>query len=178
VWAVSWPNGRLQKAGPTTAAAKKASAAGDEEGLEKCRGFIGEDTGDDFDAMIEARMRENFETGADCAATRVVGTVNEFRNAGLDHGAGTHRTGLECDVDRRTGKAVVVKNMGCFAENDNFGMGGGVIVANRTIAGACDDFVIVDEKCADGHLSGGGGGAGFVESELHEIEIGGHAKKE
>jgi len=123
-------------------------------------------------------MRENFEAGADCTTTKIVGTVNEFRDAGLNHGAGTHRTRLERDVDRRARKAVVVENMSCFAQGGNFGMGCGVIVANRTIAGTCDDFVIMDEKCADGNFSGCSGRAGFVKGELHEIEIGGHAKKE
>jgi len=134
---------------------QKASAAGGEERLKQCRGFVGQESGDDFYAMIEARVRENFETGADCAATWIVGTVNEFRDAGLDHGAGTHRTGLECDVDRCARQAVVVENMGCFAERSNFGMGGGVVVANRAIAGARDDFVIVDENRPDGNFSGG-----------------------
>ena len=123
--------------------------------MKQRRGFVGQNAGDDFDAMIEARVRENFEAGADCAATWIVGTVNEFRDAGLDHGAGTHRTGLECDVDRCAGKPVVVENVGCLAERGNFGMGGGVIVSNRTIAGARDDFVIVHENRADGNFSSG-----------------------
>ena len=57
-------------------------------------------------------------------------------------------------------------------------MGSRVVVANGAIAGARDDFIVVDDKCADGNFSGGSGGAGLLEGELHEIEIGGHAKKE
>lgn|GEM_PF-2634597 len=154
------------------------SAASGEEGLEERRGFVGEDSKDNFDAVIQARVREDFETRPDCAATRVVSTANEFCDTGLDHGASTHRTWLKRDVHRGTGKTVVVENVGGFTEDNDFGVSGGIVVANGPISGLRDDFVFADEKSADGDFSGGSGGAGFVESELHEIEIGGHAKKE
>ena len=128
--------------------------------------------------VIQARVREDFETRADGAATTVVGAVNEFCDTGLDHGAGTHRTGLERDVHRGAGKAIVGEKAGGFAEDNHFGVGGGVVVADGVIAGLRDDFVFADDESADRNLSGRSGGAGFVESELHKIEIGGHAKKE
>jgi len=88
-------------------AARIVLTAGGEERLEERGGFFREDAGGDFDTMIQARMREDFETRADGATARIVGTVDEFRNAGLDHGAGTHRAGLERDVHRGARKTIV-----------------------------------------------------------------------
>ena len=88
-------------------AARIVLTAGGEERLEERGGFFGEDAGDDFDTVIQERMRENFETRADGATARIVGAVDEFCNAGLDHGAGTHRTGLERDVHRGARKTIV-----------------------------------------------------------------------
>jgi len=146
--------------------------------LEERGGFFSEDTGGDFDTVIQARVREDFETRADGATARIVGAVDEFCNAGLDHGAGTHRAGLERDVHRGAGKTIVGEKAGAFTEGNDFGVSGGVVVADRAIAGLRDDFVFTDEEGTDRNFSGGSGGASFVKSELHEIEISGHAKKE
>ena len=139
--------------------------------------LFGEDAGNDFDAVIQARVREHFETRMDSATAGIVGAVNESCDAGLDHGAGAHRTGFERDVHRSAGKAVVGEKARSFTQHNDFGVSGGVIVADSAITGLRDDFIFEDEESADRNFSGGSGGAGFVESELHEIEIGGHAKK-
>jgi len=145
-------------------------AAGGEEGLKERGGFACEDAGDGFNAVIQARMREDFEARADGAATRIVGAINEPGDAGLDHGAGAHGARFEGDVESDAGKAIVGEGASGFAEDDDFGVSGGVVVADGAIAGTRDDFVFADDESADGNFSGGGGGgAGFVESELHEV---------
>ncbi len=149
-------------------------AAGGEEGLEEGGGFVGEDAGEDFDAVIEARVGEDFETGANGAAFGVVGTVDEARYAGLNHGAGAHGAGFEGDIERGSSQAVVGKDACGFAKNDDFGVSGGIVVANCAVTGASDDFIFVNEDSADGNFTGFGGGAGFVERELHVVEIGRH----
>lgn len=146
--------------------------------MEESGGLFGEDTGDDFDAVIQARVREDFETGADGAATGIIGAVDESCDTGLDHGTGTHRAGFERDVHRGAGKAIVGKNAGGLAEDHDFGVSRGVVVTDGAIPGLRDDFIFTDEQSADGNFARSCAGAGFVESELHEIEIGGHAKKE
>lgn len=146
--------------------------------MEERGGFFGEGAGKDFDAVIQPRVRKDFEARADRATARIVGAVNEFCDTGLDHGAGTHRTGLERDVHCGAGKAIVGEKAGGFAEDNDFRVGGGVVVTDGAIAGLGDDFAVVDEKCADRNFSGGGSGTGFPKGELHEIEISGHAKKE
>ena len=137
-------------------------------------GFFGEDARDDFDAVIEARVGEDFETGAHRATFGVVRSVNEARNASLNHGASTHGAGFERDIERCVGESVVGENAGSFAKNHDFCVSGRIVVANGAIAGASNDIVLVDKNGTDGNLTGFGGGSRFIEGELHVVEIGRH----
>src|SRR5260370_26682300 len=85
--------------------------------------------------MVEARMRQDFETGADSAALGVVSAVDQARDAGLDDGAGAHAAGFDGDVERGSGEAVVAEKAGGFAKDGQFGVGGGGGVAKG--AGGC-----------------------------------------
>src|SRR5207245_1725943 len=74
----------------------------------------------------------------------VVGTVNEAWDAGLDDSAGAHAAGLDGDVERGVGEAVVAEKARGFAENDHFRVGSGVIAADGAIAGAGQNLAVVD----------------------------------
>ncbi len=147
------------------------SAARREEGLEECGGVISKDAEEDFDAVVEARVGEDFETGADGATFGVIGAVDEARNAGLNHGAGAHGAGFESHVQRGTGQAIVGENASAFAKHDDFGVSSRIVIANGAVARAGDDFVFVDEDSADGDFAGLRGGASFGKCELHVIEV-------
>jgi len=54
----------------------RESAAGGEEGLQESGAFGGKNAGDGFHLVIEARVREDFEAGADGAPARVVRTID------------------------------------------------------------------------------------------------------
>lgn len=154
-----------------------ALAAGGEKGLEEGSRFFGEDARDDFDAVVEARVGEDFETGADGTTFGIVGAVDEARNAGLNHGAGAHRAGLDRDVKSGSSKAIVCESASGFAEDDDFGVSGRVDVANGAIARPGDDFVFEYKDGADGDFTGFGGGSSFSQRELHVVKISGHFKK-
>lgn len=146
--------------------------------MEEGGGFAGEEAGEDFDAVVEAWVGEDFEAGADGSAFGVVGAVNEARNASLNDGAGAHGARFESDVERCTGEAIVGENAGCFTKDDDFRVSGGIVVANGAIAGAGDDFILVSEDGADGNFAGFGGCASLVEGELHEVKIGRHGNSQ
>ena len=122
-------------------------------------------------------MGEDLEAGTDGTAFGVLCAVNKARNASLNHGTGAHGAGLKRDIESGAGEAVVGKGASGCPKDDDFSVSGGVVVANGAVAGTGDDFVFVDEDCADGDFTGLGGGAGFVERELHVVEIGRHLEK-
>jgi len=73
-------------------------AASREESLQKDSRFGGENAGYNLDAMVEFRGREDFETGTEGAALRVVGGIYEAWDAALNDSAGAHGAGLQRNV--------------------------------------------------------------------------------
>lgn len=139
--------------------------------MEKGGSFRGEDARGDFDLMIEARVGKDFEAGADRAALGIVGAIDEARDAGLDDGAGAHAARFDGDVERGIGEAIIAEQARSFAEDDDFGVGSGVIITDSAIAGAREDFAVVDNRGANGNLACGSRGQGFSERFLHELDI-------
>ena len=146
--------------------------------MEKGGGVGCEEAGCDFDLVVEFGVGENFEAGAEGAAFGIVGGVDEAGNASLDDRAGAHGAGFEGDVKSCVGKAIVAEEAGGFADDHDFGVGGGIIVADGAIAGANEDGSRTNKQRANGDFAGFGGSAGFVESELHEIGVVSHGCRE
>ena len=116
------------------------------------------------------------ETGAEGATLGIVGAVDESRDASLNDRTGAHGAGLERDVKSGVGKAVVAEDSRGLAQDDDFGMRGGVIVAYGAIAGAREVRIVANEHRADGDFAGVGGRASLLQSKAHEMEIVGHGK--
>ena len=139
--------------------------------MQQGSGFAREDTGSDFDLMIELRVREDLKAGAKGAALRVVGAVNDSGNTRLDDRAGTHSAGFDGDVKGRAGEAVVMDELRHFADHHDFGVGGRVVVANGAIAGASQDGSRLDHNGTDRNFTGFGRRFGFGERELHVVSV-------
>ena len=131
-------------------------AARSEERLDDGGAVSGENAGTDFNLMIKARVREDFEAGPDGAALGVVGAVDEPRDTGLDDGARAHAAGFDGDIERGTSEAIVANKAGGFAQSDDFGVGGRVAIADGAVAGTSKDFSVMDKHGADGDFAGCG----------------------
>jgi hypothetical protein len=149
-----------------------------EERLDDGGAVGGEDAGRNYYMMIEAGVGEDFEAGADGAALGIIGAVDEAGDAGLDDGAGAHAARLDSDIERGVSKAVVAEKAGGFAQDDDFGVGGGVAIADRAIASTGEDFPVMDKHGADRDFAGCGRGTGFGECFLHELDVGFHVGRE
>jgi len=112
--------------------------------------------------VIEDRVVQDFKTRTDGAAFGITRAVDEARDAGLDEGAGAHAAWFYRDVECCSRHAVVAEEASSFPDNDDLGVSGGVTVTNCTIAGAGEDFAVVDDKGADGDFACGSSGAGFL----------------
>lgn len=152
-----------------------ALAASGEKSLEQGSAVGSENARGDFDLMIQARVGKHFEAGTHGAAFRVIATINEARNAGLDDGAGTHAARLDGDVQGGGGQAIVAESAGSFAEHHHFGVGGGVAITDGAIAGTRDDGGFVNEERADRDFAGGSRETCFFESLAHEFAFDVHA---
>src|SRR2546422_1969475 len=134
---------------PTCVETYRSSTFG-EERLDHGGAVGDEDAGRDFYMMIEARVGEHFEAGAEGAAFGVVGAVDEARDTRLDDGARAHAAGLNSNVERSIGEAVVAEQAGGLAGDDDFGVGGGGAGAGGGGAGAGGDLAVIDEGRAAG----------------------------
>jgi len=139
--------------------------------LEKGRGILGKQAGSYVNEVIEFVGCEDFKAGTESAAFPVIGGVDEPGDARLDNGAGTHGTGFESDVKSGLGEPVVAKEMRSFADGDNFGVSGGIVISNGAVTSTREYVSILNEDCADGNLASLRGSTCFGESELHEIPI-------
>jgi len=153
-------------------------AAFSEKRLDDGGAVGGEDAGSDFHMMVEVRVGQDFEAGADPATFGIVGAIDEPRDTSLDDGARAHAAGLDGDVERGISKAVVAKKAGGFAKGDDFGVSGGVAVADRAVTGKSEDLAVMDEHGADGDFAGGSRGACFGERCLHELDVSFHCRRE
>ena len=151
-------------------------ASGGKEILKKGGGFLGEKPGGYLGAMIQFGRSQKFEAGVERAAFWIIGAVNDATNTRLNDGAGTHGARLEGDVKSGVREAVVAEKMRAFANHHNFGVGGGVVVADGAVAGAREDGGIVNKDRANGNLSRVRGSLCFSESELHEMQIVRHGR--
>ncbi len=145
-----------------------------EERLEDGGAVVGEDAGGDFDVMVEARVGEDFEAGADGAAFGIVGAVDEAGDTGLDDSARAHAAELDGDVERGIRKAVVAKKACGFSQSNDFGVGRGVAIADGAVAGTGENPAVMDEHGADGDFAGGGRETSFGQGLLHELDISFH----
>src|SRR5260370_26917587 len=152
-------------------------AAFGEERLQDRGAGGGKDIRGDCHLMVEARLGKDCTTGADGTSFGVVGTVDETRHTGLDDGARAHAARLDGYVERRIGKAVIAKKAGRFAEDDDFGVSCGIIVADSAISGASDDFGILNNEGSNWNFSRNRSRAGFLNCEFYEFLIGIHTEQ-
>ena len=138
-------------------------AAFSEKRLDDGGAVGGEDAGSDFHMMVEVRVGQDFEAGADPATFGIVGAIDEPRDTSLDDGARAHAAGLDGDVERGISKAVVAKKAGGFAKGDDFCMRRGIAVANGAIVSARKNFAVFHEQCTDRDFVCVGRGARFSE---------------
>ena len=128
-------------------------AAFGEERLEDGGAVGREDAGGDFYLMVEARVGEDLEAGAESATFGIIGAVNETGDAGLDDSAGAHAAGLDGDVQGGVSETIVAEAAGGFTKHDDFGVSGRVIVADGAITGARKNLSVVNQNGADRHLA-------------------------
>ena len=111
--------------------------------------------------MVQCWVIEDAQDRAAGSGFGIGGSVDEAGEAGVENGSGTHGTGFEGGVKSAVFEAVVFEGEAGFAEGYDFGVGGGVGVAEDSVLASADDLVVVDDDCAYGDFAVGFGGLGF-----------------
>ena len=70
----------------------------------------------------------------------------------------THDAGLEGDVQRAAGQAIVAQGLGSSAQRHHLGVGGGVVTQDGLVEAAAGDAAVGrHNQCPHGHLAGAAG---------------------
>ena len=147
-------------------------AAGGEEFSEEGGGFGFADPADDFRGVVAGWRGEDAGAVVHAAAFGVIGAENQFSDPGEGDGLGAHRAGFQGDVEVAADQAGGADDVGGGADGQNLGMGGGVAVYLRLVAGLGEDGAVrADDDGADRDFASGGGGGGFFQGAVHR----GHA---
>jgi hypothetical protein len=157
----------------TVCAARYCSTSFCEEGLEDGGAVCCEDTGSDFDLMVEAWIGKNFEARADGSAFGVVRTVYQTRDAGLNDRAGAHAAGLDGDVERCSCEAVISEGARGFAQDDDLGVRRRIAIADGAVCSARHDGAVgvAHKYGAYRHFTGSRCAARFFERDSHELNV-------
>src|SRR6266850_6884941 len=146
-------------------------ALASEEIAEELGAFFGQDSGGDFDAMIEAAVFAKLIESADSTGLRVVAAVDELGDAGVNDGASAHGTGLEGDDQGAVEETPVIQCLSGFAHGEDFGVGGGVMVGFALVEAAADYSIRgeMHDDAADGNFVGGEGLFGASNRFVHPV---------
>jgi hypothetical protein len=120
-----------------------------------------QEPGQDFDLVVELGVIHDGENRAAGSGFGVGSGVDQAADAGVEDGSGAHGAGFEGDVEGAVVEAVVFKSEAGLAEGYDFGVGGGVAVAEDAVLASADDLVLVDYDCAYRDLAVGFGGLGL-----------------
>ena len=138
---------------------------------------FGKDAGDDFHAMIQARMIHDFQNRAASTCFGICCGIDKATEAGVEDGPGAHGAGFERDDKRAAGKAVVVQMFRCIAHGDDFGVRCGIIVADDAVVTTTDDAAVKKNDGAYWYFAFCLSGVRFGDGFVHGFQIG-HTKYE
>lgn len=113
----------------------------------------------------------------DCSGLGVVRAVYEAADAGVNERARTHGARLNCSKELAVSETVVTEVLTGFAEGNDFGVSGRVVVGEVAIPAAPDDAIAVHDDGSHGDFASLECALGRAQSLLHPefvgVELGG-----
>lgn len=95
--------------------------------------------------MVEPGVTENIANRAAHPGLVIPGAKDDAFEAGEDDGTGTHRAGLQSDVEGAIVEAPLPQRLTRGPNGEQFGVRRGVLVANRPVSRFRDDFAVPDD---------------------------------
>ena len=124
-------------------------AAFAKERLQQIHATRGQNARRDFELMIQLRMVEHLQHRVNCSSLGVFCSVDQAADARVRDGAGAHRAGFDRDIQIAVQQAIIADRLRSFTKRQYFGMGRGIVGADRPIASPAYDLAIVDNNRAN-----------------------------
>lgn len=117
--------------------------------------------GENLYFVIELGMVHDGENRAAGPGFGIEGGVDEAREASVKDGSRAHGTRFECYVEGAMVESIVFEGETSLAKGYDFGVGGGVAVAEDPVLASAYDLILIDDDCTYGDFAVGFGGLGF-----------------
>lgn len=124
--------------------------------------------------MVQGSVRKHLETGAGSAPLRIIGSVHEARDPGLNHCASTHDAGLERHENCGTRETMITYHLSSGTQSNYFRVSGRIAIPDGTIAGPGNNRTFERNDRTDRYLPSFRGSARFFERVFHDFCISGH----
>jgi len=92
----------------------------------------------DLHLMIQTRVIHHLQNGMDGACLRIVGTIHQAADAGMNRRSRAHGARLNCSKQFAVSKTVVTDVSSRLAQRQDFRMRGGIVVAEIPIPSSSD----------------------------------------
>lgn len=116
--------------------------------------FFGQYPASDLDLAIELRMVQHREDASDRARLGIEGAKYQPSNPRVNHRSSAHGAGFQRDIESALFETVVFENESSGAQCNDFGVRGGVVIADDPVLSARNyGLVRPKDDGADGHFS-------------------------
>jgi hypothetical protein len=95
-----------------------------------------------FDPMIHLRVIEQAERGANGSRLRIIRTVNQAADAGVNQSAGAHRARFNCSKQLAAAQAMVAEHQTGGTQRDQLGMRRRVVIGKILIPAAAYQLTV------------------------------------
>jgi hypothetical protein len=104
--------------------------------------------------MIQAGVIHHLQNRIDGAGFRVVRSVDQAAEAGVNCRSRAHGARLNCNKQFAGAETMITEVLSRFAEGDHFGVRGGIVVGDIAIPSASYNLARMYYNCPYGYLSG------------------------
>ncbi len=111
---------------------------------EQLRAVLFQHAARDFHFVIQPRMIDHFKHRPGRSGFGIMGSINQARDASVDHGPGAHRAWLDRGVERAARQAMIADARRSITERNNFSMRRRIVRAEITVIAAPHDFAVTD----------------------------------
>lgn len=122
--------------------------------------------------MIQTRLGAQIHDTAAGPGLGIWGTVDDLRQARMEHGAKAHGAGFQRDIQPRAGQAVIIQPPGGRTQSNHLGMSGRVPIQNRAVvSGGKQPPLRVEHHGSDRNLAQARRQTGLVQSKRHGLAV-------
>ena len=139
--------------------------------MQQAHRLVLQNSGNNFDAMIERRRVENLHASPNRSALGLIRAINEASNSGLHKRARAHGARLDGHVERRASEAIVARLSRGLAQRHDFCMSRRVAIGNRAIARSGHNPIPEHNNCANGNFSAKRRSLRLHHGQLHVLDI-------